>query len=102
MGIEKEKTAKTPRKLFKWIGGIFFIFGIVFLVTSIFVYGKTSTFLTSAVDTRGHVADLLRYENSYKPLAIFTDQTGQEIEYVPNFSSNSPAYDIGEEVVVFL
>jgi len=44
---------------------------------------------------------LLRYKHSYKPLVIFTDQTGQEIEYVPNFSSNPPAYDIGEEVVVF-
>jgi len=99
--VEKEIKIKTPKKFLKWIGGIFFIFGLIFLSVSFFVYSKTNSFLTTAVETQGRVVDLLRYENGYKPLVIFTDQMGREIEYVPNFSSNPPAYDIGEEVAVF-
>jgi len=101
MRVEKEIKVKAPRKFLKWIGGIFFVFGLIFLGTSFFAYIKTNSFLATAVETQGRVVDLLRYENGYKPLVVFTDQTGREIEYVPNFSSNPPAYDIGEEVAVF-
>ena len=38
---------------------------------------------------------------SYSPVVRFTTQDGQTITYTSTFSSNPPAYNVGEEVTLF-
>jgi len=99
--IEQELKGKDLTNFSRWIGIFLVSFGVLFLIIAAGIYFYTASFVDKAIETRGVVVRLIRSQDGYKPLVIFTTQQGQEVEYVPNFSSNPPAYRVGEEVVVF-
>ncbi|PUZ23824.1 Protein of unknown function [Chitinophaga costaii] len=90
---------------------IFLIIGLLFLGGALFIYFHVHSFKASAVKTTGVVEDLLSksggssasssHTTTYKPVIRYTDNAGATHHYVSNFSSNPPAYKVGESVDVY-
>lgn len=85
---------------------IFLVVGfLLFVITGIFCY-DIKKFEETAVKTSGRVVDLLEKRRSgnrsatYSPVVIYEDDRGMQHRYIPSFSSNPPAYDIGESIEI--
>jgi hypothetical protein len=83
---------------------IFLAVGILlFIITGISCY-NIKKFEETAVKTSGRVIDLIEKRRSgsrsatYSPVVIYEDDRGMQHQYVPGFSSNPPAFDIGESI----
>jgi len=85
-----------------WI--IFLLLGSALSVGAIFAAKSTVSFLETAVSESGQVVDFVERESddstTYAPVVAFTDQQGNEIEFVSSTSSNPPSYRVGEYIEV--
>jgi len=81
------------------------LFGLVFFGVGGGLTYRQITFRQDALEASGAVMGFS--ENcdddgcSYTPRVDFVTQAGQQISYWSSYSSNPPAYDLGEEVVVY-
>lgn len=95
-------------KIFKLVGGIFFIIGVAMLIGTGYFYSSQNDFIATAKSSQGEVIDLIRKESrddgttsyTYAPAVRFADDRGERQEFVSNHSSNPPAYSKGENVEV--
>lgn len=81
--------------------------GVILIVGSVLSY-KTWKFTKTAEKTTGKVVDLITSRSSsgnrsttYKPVVIYVDNNGRDHRYIASFSSNPPAYEIGEWVDLY-
>lgn len=79
---------------------------LLFTITGIFCY-NLKKFDEAAVKTSGRVVDLVEKRRSgstqsatYSPVVIYEDDRDIQHRYIPGFSSNPPAFDIGESVEI--
>jgi hypothetical protein len=91
-------------KKFRWMFFLFFGIGGVLLVVALLLWNSTRDFLARAQSTRGAVVELREKRDddgtTYTPVVRFSTADGREITYAESFSTNPPAYDVGEEVEV--
>lgn len=84
---------------------IFLAIGILLLITAATVCYNIKKFNAAAIKTNGRVVDLVeksgKKSTTYSPVIIYKDAEGTEHRYIPGFSSNPPAYDIGESVEIY-
>jgi len=84
---------------------VFLLAGIAMLAGAVFVYQSTSTFLATAITTKGTVVDLERSRSNnsttYRPVVQFKDRAGREHEFTSSTGSNPPSYSTGESVEVY-
>ncbi|MCL1479788.1 MAG: DUF3592 domain-containing protein [Marinobacter sp.] len=83
---------------------LFTLIGAALLASAFSLYNGTTSFLKEAVSTEGTVVELVpsRSSNSttYAPVVQFNEINGRLVEFTSNASSNPPAYNRGERVVV--
>jgi hypothetical protein len=87
-------------------GSIFSLVGLTLLTVCGFIYYYEQQFLSKAVIASGIVTQLGESRSSkgsstYYPIVEFTDQTGKKTIFSSSFSSNPPAYEVGETVEVY-
>ncbi|MBW8688000.1 DUF3592 domain-containing protein [Chitinophaga rhizophila] len=91
------------------IFNIFLAVGFILLLVAGFLTYNTKKFERTALKANGRVVDLVENRNSsggkssrtYSPVVIYTDDKGVEHRYIASFSSNPPAYEVGETVVIY-
>jgi hypothetical protein len=90
------------------IFNIFLAVGLVLLLIAGFLTYKTKNFERTALKASGRVVDLVKRHGSsggnsrtYSPVVIYTDDKGVEHRYTANFSSNPPAYEVGETLTIY-
>ncbi|ASK35373.1 hypothetical protein CEK62_13770 [Alcanivorax sp. N3-2A] len=81
------------------------VFGVFSLIGSGVSALNTSRFLDTAVSASGTVTELVSKRDDdnglmYSPRVHFRDGEGNSVRFVPNMSSNPPAYSVGEGVRV--
>ena len=83
---------------------IFLGIGCLMLVISVLLWISTKRFIARAATTHGTVVELIESRDNdgstWKPVVRYQAPDGQVITYTANFSSNPPAYDVGETVEV--
>lgn len=95
----------TSQNLMRLIGGIFALVGAVMLTISAFLYFNEQQFLGRAHTTSGVVIEMGESRSSkgsstYYPIVEFADNTGKVTRFSSSYSSNPPAYEVGETVEV--
>ena len=87
---------------FKHISAIFSMIGVSFLAWGLIEYQRTLEFLDSAVTVQGEVTEVRKINKAdgptYRPVIRYTDHTGMQREFEPNYSTNPPAYFKGEKL----
>jgi hypothetical protein len=83
---------------------LFTLIGAALLASAFSLYNGTTSFLKEAVSTEGTVVELVPSRSSnattYAPVVQFNEINGRLVEFTSNASSNPPAYNRGERVVV--
>ena len=88
-------------KVFRIVGTVFSGLGLAFILTGVFFYQNTRTFLSHSETTTGVVTDLIRSSSgSYTPVVRFETPEGDAITFPGSVGSNPPAHRIGEEIKV--
>jgi len=88
------------------VGGPIYIilFGLVFFGIGAGLTYKQRTFERQGAQAQGEVTGLqTNCDNdgcTYTPVVRFTTHAGESISFASSYSSNPPAYDIGESVIV--
>lgn len=90
--------------------GIFAVLatGLLLLAGALHQTSVTTTWLKRAVEVDGTVVRMLRHTDkdgdvTFKPIVRFSTADGKTVEFHSSFSSNPPAYRIGQSVpVVYL
>lgn len=94
-----------PRFMF-WVGLGFALIGIAMAFATYFALTSSSRLMSEGIRTEGTVIDLTYRRNdegggSYAPVVEFHDQNGQRQIYRSTSSSNPPAHNRGEKVVLY-
>jgi hypothetical protein len=81
------------------------IAGIALLVISLFLLRESLLFLRRTERATGTVIELAQWKNSegttqYKPIFKYKTSLNQELIYRHNFSTNPPAWEIGDEALI--
>lgn len=83
---------------------VFLGIGCLMLAFAVLVLINTKRFIAGAASTQGTVVELIEKRDSdgstYKPVVRYQAPDGRVITYTASFSSNPPAYDVGEIVEV--
>ena len=84
---------------------ILFLIGLIFFGIGAGLTYHQLIFQQDALQTTGEVVNLSESCDddgcTFNPVVLFTTQEGEAVYYTSNFSSNPPAYDIGEAVAIF-
>lgn len=91
-----------------WLSYLFALLGLGMLAGSVYWYRNVEAFIVHAEVAEGTVVDLVRSgssgsgsgDSTYRPLVVFVDAAGREIEFVSSVGSNPPAYRRGEKLEV--
>ncbi|HTK09034.1 MAG TPA: DUF3592 domain-containing protein [Ktedonobacteraceae bacterium] len=100
--------------IFGTVGGIFLLVGLPFMLISYFSYTSTTNFMQKAISTHGTIVRCnwttttttttdssgthSSTSTTCQPIVRFQTQQGQQIEFIPNFSSSS--MNQGDEIQV--
>jgi len=83
---------------------IFTLFGLLFFAIGSGLTMRQRSLEQQGIEAQGVVIDLQENYDSdgstYKPVVQFKTRGGQNVEFASSYSSNPPAYDIGESVTV--
>lgn len=84
---------------------LFGVIGLGLLAGAIALALNTRSFISTAKRAQGSVIELIEKRDSdgsvtYKPVVAFTADSGASVNFTSSFSSNPPAYDVGEGVEV--
>jgi len=87
------------------VRNVFSLVGLSLLGGAVVWVLTTQRFISSAETATGTVVEMVPSGSSSKttwsPVVDFTTKDGKSIRLRPSFSSNPPAYDVGERVVVY-
>ena len=99
--------AETPRGLTILsfvLGAVFLIVALLPLGIGAWLYARASDFTSTAAQTSGTIVDIHASTDSdrttYKPEFEYTDAAGDTHRVVSSWSSNPPAYHVGDPVQV--
>jgi hypothetical protein len=84
---------------------VFALIGLGLLAGALALALNTRSFIATAKHAQGSVIELIEKRDSdgsvtYKPVVAFTADSGASVNFTSSFSSNPPAYDVGEAVEV--
>lgn len=84
---------------------VFGLIGVGMLIGAAALALDTRSFVAAAKRAPGSVIELVEKRDSdgsvtYKPVVAFTADSGASVNFTSSFSSNPPAYDVGEAVEV--
>lgn len=97
------------KNLFRWVGGLFAAFGLIFLIVSAVLLLRDAEFSGKAAKARGTVIELVRHFDrdrdrsqsiTYAAVIGFADESGQRREFTETMRTNPPRFSAGEEVSV--
>jgi len=81
------------------------LFGTVFFLIGGFMNYQQLDIRQNGLEVQGEVVRLTESCDddgcTYRPSVTFTTQNGESITYTSKFSSNPPAYDVGEDVTIY-
>ncbi|WP_442107716.1 DUF3592 domain-containing protein [Pseudomonas sp. NUPR-001] len=78
----------------------FLAIGALLLLGAGVSYKSTDEFLAKAESATGSVVALLNNQGGYAPVIAYVDREGKPFELISSFSSNPPAYSVGDRVEV--
>jgi len=87
------------------VGLVFLLVALMPVGIGVWLYGRTSQFMSNAVHTTGTVIALHPHTDSdgstmYKPEYEYQDRDGNNHRVTSSWSSNPPAYSVGDPVQV--
>lgn len=92
-------------KVALWIGGIFTPIGLIFAAVGGWIYYQDQSLAVRGVHTQGTVVDTVSSRDSdgdwsYRPVVVFTDESGARHRFTSSVGSNPPSHSRGETVAV--
>ena len=81
------------------------LIGLALLALAVLITWNTATWLKRTVEAQGTVTQMLHMTDkdgdvTYKPVVRFSTAEGRTIEFKSSFSTNPPAYRVGQSVAV--